>query len=104
MQSHLPLSVSKWLRQVGVDEVQLRSLPWTKLTDENRRKGVWWLPSHDEVLPGARKLDGGSLHGLELGTDEGVNLMQAAAEQVVRVHSVWLPWMPEPRASSFPGR
>ena len=29
----------KWLRQSGVEEVQIRNLPWDKLLDKSKRKG-----------------------------------------------------------------
>ena len=73
--------MSKWLREAGVEDVQLRSLPWSKLEDKSRRKGMWWLPQHDETLPGSGGLGKGE-QGLLEGTEEGAELMKAASEQV----------------------
>ena len=35
----LPVIRSQWLRQCGVEEVQLRNIGWDKLLDKQRRKG-----------------------------------------------------------------
>jgi hypothetical protein len=37
--SVLSPGVLKWLRQSGVEEVQLRNLSWEKLVDKSRKKG-----------------------------------------------------------------
>ncbi|KAG2436983.1 hypothetical protein HYH02_011415 [Chlamydomonas schloesseri] len=42
-------SVAKWLAGLGVDEVCLRGLTWTKLLAPNK-KGMWWQPQAGEAL------------------------------------------------------
>jgi len=83
-QRKTPQAVSKWLRQVGVDEVQLGSLSWSKLADPSNRKGMWWLPQHSEVLLGganSSQLPGDTLQSIAADGEDGVNLLEMAARQ-----------------------
>ncbi|GAX86627.1 hypothetical protein CEUSTIGMA_g14035.t1, partial [Chlamydomonas eustigma] len=88
--SVLSPGVLKWLRQSGVEEVQLRNITWEKLLDKSKRKGMWWLPAAGESSGG---VGGGSLHrlpgrsGLVPASDDATEveeqqaLLKLAAEQ-----------------------
>ena len=94
----------KFLKDAGVDAVQLRSLPWAKLLAGEQR-GMWWLPAAGDAaalpplagagaaLAGGDDLEvggggGGSGPGLGLGSgsgpgpgEEGGQLLRLAAAQ-----------------------
>lgn len=85
----IPPAVTKWLRAVGVEEVQLRGLPWSKLAAPGGHgKGMWWLPQASEGLPGGDGFGdaasaGGTLQRLLADdAEDNAGLLRAAAEQV----------------------
>lgn len=84
----IPTTVTKWLRGLGVDEVQLRGLSWQKLAlPGGHGKGMWWLPQAHEGLPGDTGKGSEGSAGLALAAaddllGDSADLLRAAAEQV----------------------
>ncbi|CAG9459980.1 unnamed protein product [Pedinophyceae sp. YPF-701] len=58
----------RWLRQLGVEAVQLRSVTWAKLLDRAGHVGAWWNLQPGEALPGSAA---GALLGADAAPDAG---------------------------------
>ncbi|KAK9823765.1 hypothetical protein WJX72_005349 [[Myrmecia] bisecta] len=74
-------AIAKFLKQAGVDKVQLRNLSWRKILTSNK-KGLWWLPSvHD--AEGLQPMAGGQITSLVNldGAANGGELLKLAAAQ-----------------------
>jgi len=75
-----PTSLVKSLKKCGLDDFQIKGIPWGKLTAE-KKVGLWWLPSAGEGDLSA--LDDRGMEGVRtvLKDNHGSDLLKLAAKQ-----------------------